>query len=203
MRVLLCGRRSTWWRSSVTFRDRRSTWWRSSVTFRDRRSTWWRSSVTFRDRRSTWWRSSVFVDRRSTWWMLKCHFSWQAQAQYLVKVKCHFSWQAQYLVKVKCHFSWQAQYLVKFGKIAGARNVVFFNRKCSSGARKVTSVARRVADWRVHGRNGLGSFSDRPRIGNDVSAVFSKFLLDVGWSFCVAGAVFGEVGWWHLLLRAL
>ena len=45
-----------------------------------------------------------------------------------------------------------------------------------------------------HGRNGLGSFSDRPRIGNDVSAVFIKFLLDVGWSFCVAGAVFGEFG---------
>ena len=43
----------------------------------------------------------------------------------------HFSWQAQYLVKLQCHFSWQAQYSVKFGMIAGARNVVFFNRKCS------------------------------------------------------------------------
>ena len=30
-----------------------------------------------------------------------------------------------------CHFSWQAQYSVKFGMIAGARNVVFFNTKCS------------------------------------------------------------------------
>ena len=40
----------------------------------------------------------------------------------------------------------------------------------------------------------LGSWSDRPRIGNDVSAVFRKFLPDVGWSFCVAGAVFGEFG---------
>ena len=29
-------------------------------------------------------------------------------------------------------------------------------------------------------RNVLGSFSDRPRIGNDVSAVFSKFLSDFG-----------------------
>ena len=57
------------------------------------------------------------------------HFLWQAQ--YLVKCKCHFSWQAQYLVKFKCHFSWQAQYSVKFGMIAGARNVVFFNTKCS------------------------------------------------------------------------
>ena len=32
---------------------------------------------------------------------------------------------------IKCHFSWQAQYSVKFGMIAGARNVVFFNTKCS------------------------------------------------------------------------
>ena len=43
----------------------------------------------------------------------------------------HFSWQAQHLVKLKCHFSWQAQYSVKFGMIAGARNVVIFNTKCS------------------------------------------------------------------------
>ena len=43
----------------------------------------------------------------------------------------HFSWQAQYLVKFKCHFLWQAQYSVKFGMTAGARNVVFFNTKCS------------------------------------------------------------------------
>ena len=33
-----------------------------------------------------------------------------------------------------------------------------------------------------------------PRIGNDVSPVFSKFLSDVVCSFCVAGTVFGEVG---------
>ena len=73
------------------------------------------------------------------------HFSWQAQ--YLVKLdndtcysahcvkridhESHFAWQAQYLVKFECHFSWQAQYSVKFGMIAGARNVVFFNTKCS------------------------------------------------------------------------
>ena len=40
----------------------------------------------------------------------------------------------------------------------------------------------------------VGSVSDRPRIGNDVSLVFRKFLPHVKWSFCVAGAVFGEVG---------
>ena len=58
----------------------------------------------------------------------------------------HFAWQAQYLVMLNCHFSWQAQYSVKFGMIARARNVVFFNRKCSWRARNVTSVARRVAE---------------------------------------------------------
>ena len=41
-----------------------------------------------------------------------------------------------------------------------------------------------------HSRILLGSF----RMGNDVAAVFRKFLPDVGWSFCVAGAVFGEFG---------
>ena len=74
--------------------------------------------------------------------------------------ECDFSWQAQYLVKLKCHFSWQAQYSVKFGMIAGARKVVFFNTKCSWWARKVTSVARRVADEGFM----VGSCSDHSRI---------------------------------------
>ena len=47
---------------------------------------------------------------------------------------------------------------------------------------------------RFHGRIMVGSVSDRPRIGNDVSLVFRKFLPHVKRSFCVAGAVFGEVG---------
>ena len=47
---------------------------------------------------------------------------------------------------------------------------------------------------RFHGRIMVGSVSDRPRIGNDVSLVFRKFLPHVKWSFCVAGAAFGEVG---------
>ena len=100
-----------------------------------------------------------------------------------------------------CHFSWQAQHVVKFEMIAGAGNVVIFNRICSWRMRKVASVARRVAvcvfwvgSWSDHGRIVVGSFSDRSRIGNDASAVFSYFLSDLGWSFCVAGAVFGEVG---------
>ena len=40
----------------------------------------------------------------------------------------------------------------------------------------------------------LGSFSDRPRIGNDVSPVFKDFVRNFAMQFCVTGAVFGEVG---------
>ena len=45
----------------------------------------------------------------------------------------------------------------------------------------------------------VGSFPNRPRNANDVSSVFSRFLLDFGLLFCVAGAVFG----WLLLVCAL
>ena len=43
-----------------------------------------------------------------------------------------------------------------------------------------------VGSW----SNGLGSVAH----WNDVSAVFSKVLSDLGCVLCVAGAVFGEVG---------
>ena len=70
------------------------------------------------------------------------------------------------------------------------RNVVIFNTKCVSEARKVTSANGRVRDDEFM----LGSWSNRPRIGIDASAVFGKFFFDFGVQFCVAGAVFGEVG---------
>ena len=47
--------------------------------------------------------------------------------------------------------------MVKFGTIAGAPHVVFLETKCAWWARKETSVALRVADWRVHGRISLWS----------------------------------------------
>ena len=131
-------------------------------------------------------------------------FAWQAQ--YLVKFMCHFSCQVQHLVKFLCHFLWQAQHVVKFGMIAGAGNVVIFNGICSWRVRKVALAARRVAVcvfWVGSWSDMLGTVSDRSRIGNDVAPVFSKFLSDVVCWFCVAGAVFGEVGSWCLLLRAL
>ena len=45
-----------------------------------------------------------------------------------------------------------------------------------------------------HARIMVGLWSDRSRIGNDVSSVFTKFLSHFGRSFFVAGAVFGEFG---------
>ena len=54
--------------------------------------------------------------------------------------------------------------MVKFGMIAGAGNVVIFNRICSRPVRKVPLAARRVAvcvfwvgSCSDHARNGLGS----------------------------------------------
>ena len=87
-----------------------------------------------------------------------------------------------------------AQHEVKFGMIAGAGNVVIFNRICSRRGRKVPLAARRVqfCIFRV------GLWSDRSHIGNNVSAVLSKFLSDVGWAFCVAGAICG----WRVLIVA-
>ena len=65
--------------------------------------------------------------------------------------------------------------MVKFGMIAGAGNVVIFNRICSWRVRKVASVARAGCGLRFLGRiilgtvsDILGTVSDRSRIGNDV-----------------------------------
>ena len=51
-----------------------------------------------------------------------------------------------------------------------------------------------TVSWSDHSRIMVGSFSDRPRIGNDVSTVFKDFLRNLEMEFCVAGPVFGDVG---------
>ena len=51
-----------------------------------------------------------------------------------------------------------------------------------------------TVSWSDHGRIMLETVSDRSRIVNDVSSVLDKLLGNFGESFCVAGAVFGEVG---------
>ena len=63
---------------------------------------------------------------------------------------------------------------MKFGMIARARKVAFFNRKCSSRARKVTSLASWVAERRFHSRIPLGSVAHC----KCVSAVFEKFFCE-------------------------
>ena len=82
-----------------------------------------------------------------------------------------FSWQAQHLVILECHFLWQAQYSVKFEEIAGARNVVIFNTKCVSEARKVTSANGRVRDDEFM----VGSCSDHGRIGRALELTLQPF----------------------------
>ena len=55
--------------------------------------------------------------------------------------------------------------------IAGARNVVIFNRICFWRARKVTSAARRVAVCEFV----VGSCSDHARIGRALEMTFHLF----------------------------
>ena len=57
-----------------------------------------------------------------------------------------------------------------------------------------TGGCEMTSSWSDHGRIMFGSCSNRPRIGIDASTVLGEFRLDFGVHFCVAGAVFGEVG---------
>ena len=76
-----------------------------------------------------------------------------------------------------------------------------FQYKCVAEGGKVSSANGRVqfCNFMVgscsdHVRTMFGSWSNRPRIGNDASTVLGKFFLDFGVQFRVAGAAFGEVG---------
>ena len=60
--------------------------------------------------------------------------------------------------------------------------------------RAKSNLGERAGASSDHVRIMVGSWSNRPRIGNDASTVFGKFFLHFGVQFCVAGAVFGEVG---------
>ena len=68
--------------------------------------------------------------------------------------------------------------------------IIILKRICSWRARKVPLEARRVVVCIFM----VGSCSDRSYTGNNSSTVFRKFPLDLGMQFCVAGALFGEVG---------
>ena len=80
--------------------------------------------------------ASRFRGRRTIWW--GCRVTLLAprignDVSYVTQISddIHFAWQAQYLVRLEGDFSWQAQHIVTFWKIAGARNVVFYNTKSS------------------------------------------------------------------------
>ena len=75
--------------------------------------------------------------------------------------------------------------MVKFGMIAGAGNVVIFNRICSWRVRKVALAARRVqfcvfwvGSWSERSRNGLGTVSDDARIGRALEMPLQLFSVN-------------------------
>ena len=68
------------------------------------------------------------------------------------------------------------------------------NLGCEAGCGRRFHGRILLGSWSDPARILLGSCSDRSRIVNDVSAVFEKFVRNFGESFCVAGAVFGDVG---------
>ena len=75
--------------------------------------------------------------------------------------------------------------MVKFGMIAGAGNVVIFNRICCRPVRKVALAARRVAvcvfwvgSFSDHGRIVVGSWSDHGRIGRVLEMPLQLFSVN-------------------------
>ena len=155
------------------------------VTFRGRCSTWWSSSVTFCGRRSTWWSSSVsFCGRRSTWWSSSVTF----------RGRCSTWWSSSITFRGRCSTWWMLECKI------GCKTLYF----------TIENACGELEKWGGLRTDGfsLGPCSDHARIGpalemTFVWSVLGNFLWNVAVLFFVAGAIFGEVGWWHLLLRAL
>jgi len=85
-------------------------------------------------------------------------------------------------------FQWKLELLPE-------REMLYFSiEKCAWRARKVTSVVGRVADWRVHGRIILWSWSDHTRIitGSDACCRWFFQPLSV-WSLVLRGT---HSIWW-------
>ena len=108
-------------------------------------------------------------------------------------------WQVQYLVRLAGDFSWQAQQFVTFWEIAGARNVVFYNRK--------SSPRRDEKGLRSGGCEMTILSSDYPRIILESSFYWRKHSGSIRRNLelpdFVAGAVFGKVRGWLYLLHAV
>ena len=121
----------------------------------------------------------------------ECYFSWQAQ--YLVKFKCHFvagavfcEVQVSLFVAGAVFREVQVSLFVAgavFGEIwndsQSAKCCIFQYKMLVLGVKSnlgCEAGCGLTVSWSHHARIMVGSFSDRPRIGNNVSSVFSKFL---------------------------
>ena len=181
--------------------------------FRGRRSIWWGYRVTLLAPRIV--NDVSYVTRINH----EIHFAWQAQ--YLVKLECYFSWQAQHLVTF-----WEiagARNVVFFhtkcvSKVGRGR----------SPRRRVRDDDFMLGSWSDYPRIVFILAEAIQRVSNAIlnlkiswqaqylvrlegdfacSAHWKwRFICDAdqSWdSFCVAGAVFGEIRGWLCLLRAL
>ena len=147
------------------------------------------------------------------------HFAWQAQ--YLVRFEVDFDCSAHSKWRFICDAdqAWDAFCVAgavfgevgvwlfvagaAFGDILGdsrsAKRCIFpYKMRLQDGTSKVSEAAG--ARWRFHARIILGLSSNRLSIGRSNSWSFRWNLELVDF---VAGAVFGEVGGWLCLLRAL
>ena len=167
-------------------------------------SFYWRKHLRVSSLKS---RASRIRGRRNIWWCWRVTLSVSRignDVLYVTQIidDIYFAWQAQDLVQVECDFSWQAQHIVTFWEITGARNVVFCNTKLSPRS----------------DREGLQSGGcEMTILSSDMFGICSNmFESSFYWrKQCrdsplkcwhhnrVAGAVFGEVGGWLCLLRAL
>ena len=181
--------------------------------FRGRRSIWWGWRVTLLAPRIV--NDVSYVTRINH----EIHFAWQAQ--YLVKLWCEVCCSAHCKWRFICDADQSWDSFCVAGAVFGEVGVLLFvaaaalgeilidsrNAKCrifpykmrlQGGTRKVSEAAG--ARWRFHGRIILGLSSNRLSIGGSTSRSF-RWNLEL--ADFVAGAVFGEVGGWLCLLRAL
>ena len=69
-----------------------------------------------------------------------------------------------------------------------------FNTKCVGPTGKSNLGEQAGSVLQFHVRIMFGSWSNWPGVVNDASTLLGKFHLDFGVRYCVAGAIFGEVG---------
>ena len=136
------------------------------------------------------WRGSImrvfFRGRRNTWWRCNQVAHWFCVAGIVFG-------------KVGASFFVAGALFGEISNDSRSTTCCIYHTTCARWARKVTSVVGRVVDWRVRSRIILGSAAH----WKWHFSRFQKFPL-IFWSvFFVAGAVFGDVGGWLLLLRAM